>query len=283
MATLTLHLTLKNLCSGIAALATIILAVIVGVVPADSLKDWRWVIYALGAVAVVAAVTQMFLQSHEDKDLARKVDSLLATRGVEPSAKLMATASMVDDIAIIDARREPGIDGEVYRLAVSPKTMAWEITKGIYAAANREFTEVIDTDILVEMYLVNTAKDKTKYVRELRLSVEISGKTVQFKQQNDLAALEFGDHEFEYGLRSDPNSNFGDVEPIKQLANQLPFALAPEQPVEGWVRFMATKINPDNIVQGTVRLTVIDSLGNEYFIHKVPERLRRGELALRRV
>ena len=39
----------------------------------------------------------------------------------------------------------------------------------------------IDCDALVELYLVNTSKTESKYVRELRLSAELNGATVNFE------------------------------------------------------------------------------------------------------
>ncbi len=50
------------------------------------------------------------------------------------------------------------------------------------------------------------------------------------------------------------------------------------------VRFMASEINPEKIANGTIRLVVIDSVGNKYPIQKVPVgRERRGEIGLVRV
>jgi hypothetical protein len=175
---------------------------------------------------------------------------------------------------------QSAVDGEVYRLVMSPRSVAWELVRDIFRMKGRPDDAVVDTDILVEMYLVNRDSTKTRYVRDLRLSAEVSGKQVEFKRQNDLWADDFNDLEFEYGLKEAQGE---DVEPIKQLSNTFPLPLAPEQPVEGWVRFMAKEINADKIAQGTVTLTVIDSLGNEYVISKAAtDRERRGEIGLRR-
>jgi hypothetical protein len=129
------------------------------------------------------------------------------------------------------------------------------------------------------MYVVNRSSDKTRYIRDMNLSAEVSGKEVQFKRQDDLLAHEFDDRQYEYGLRDREDTFREEPQPLKRLYSQLPLALAPEQPAKGWVRFMATEINANKITQGTIKLTVIDSLGKEYSIHKVPmERERRGEI-----
>jgi hypothetical protein len=144
----------------------------------------------------------------------------------------------------------------------------------------REDEAVVDTDVLVEMYLVNSDTDKTRYVRDIKLSAEVNGKRVEFKRQDDLWADDFNNTEFEYGIKGD---GFIDVERINQLSTRFPLALSPGQPVEGWLRFMAKEINADKIAQGTITITVIDSLGNEYPITKAdPNRNRRGEIGLRR-
>jgi hypothetical protein len=100
----------------------------------------------------------------------------------------------------------------------------------------------------------------------------------------NLSAEDFNDSRYEYGLRIKENTFSETPQPLKRLFDKLPMALSPKQPTEGWVRFMAKDINPDKIEQGTIKLTVTDSVGQQYSIHKVPsERERRGEIALRRV
>jgi len=177
----------------------------------------------------------------------------------------------------------PEIDGEVYRMATSPRVMEWELVKQMLKGSGRKDDPLVDTDILVEMYLVNKSSDRTRYIREMRLSAEIDGTRISFVRQPDLLAEEFNGKR-EYGIREAKDTFREDPEPLKQLAGELPLALAPEQPAEGWVRFMAKQINPDKITSGTVTLKVIDSVGTEYSIHKVPkDRERRGEIVLRRL
>jgi diguanylate cyclase (GGDEF)-like protein len=182
------------------------------------------------------------------------------------------------------ADAQSGIDGEVYRLVKSPRVMEWEFVKQIYKASGRKDDPVVDTDILVEMYLVNKSADRTRYIREMRLSAEIDGERIPFVRQPDLLAEAVGDAKFEYGMRDRLETFQEPPRPLQQLGREFPLALAPEQPAEGWTRFMAKNINPDKVASGTIMLTVIDSVGTEYSIHKVPiERERRGEVSLRRL
>jgi hypothetical protein len=278
-----LHLTVKNLFAGVGAVSGGAIGAIVALVPVEDLSHWRWTIYALAAIAFSGSIAQMFLQSREDKELFRKIDQLLAARGLGPSSETeMLPASMA---TVLDTKptTEPPIDGEVYRLAMSPRSAAWELVKGIYQHQGRADEAVIDTDILVEMYLVNRDTEKTRYIRELQLYAEIDEKEVLFKRKDDFLAKDFNNQEWEYGLRSNPKTLAEEPATLKRLFSSLPITLTPEQPTEGWVRFMATAINPDKIRQGSIKLTVIDSVGKEYSIHKVPlERERLGEIALRR-
>lgn len=175
----------------------------------------------------------------------------------------------------------PEIDGEVYRLVKSPRVMSWELFRDIHKVAGKGAEPLVDTDILVEMYLVNRHADKSRYIRDFWLSAEIGGKRVQFKRQDDLSTH---DDKYDYGLHIEGAPPAKDAEPLKRLYQVLPMALAPEQPTEGWVRFMASAVNPELITDGTICLTVVDSVGKEYSIKRVSkERERRGEIGLRRV
>jgi hypothetical protein len=163
---------------------------------------------------------------------------------------------------------------------MSPRSIAWPLVRDVYRIQGKPDAAVIDTDILVEMYVVNRDPEKTRYVRDVRLSAEVNGLRKEFKRQDDLKADNFNDKEYEYGLKE---QSFSEVEPIASLSRTFPLALAPEQPIEGWLRFMAREINADKIVQGTIVIAVVDSLGNEYFINRVAaDRERRGEIGLRR-
>jgi hypothetical protein len=133
------QVTRKNFCSGVAAVSGSALAVLMGLVPADHLKDWQWLIIVLAVLAAIGSVVQMFLQSGEDRDLGRKIDALLAVTGREPTQPMIA-GHMADENKpnATASLTEPDIDGEVYRLAMSPRSMAWEIVASLYKAKGRE-------------------------------------------------------------------------------------------------------------------------------------------------
>jgi hypothetical protein len=275
------HPTPKNACSGVTALSGGVLTAIMGAVPADKLHDWKGPIIVLAVITVIASLVQMLLASHEDRELIKKIETLIANREgtagpsqqeVQPLAQQSQSASIAT----------PSIDGEVYRLAMSPRSVAWPIVREIFTMKGRPDDAVVDTDILVEMYLVNTDSDKTQYIKEMRLSAEVNGKRVEFKRQDDLLADPFADRDFEYGLKDEQNPS--EVEPLKRLFSNMPLVLQPRQPADGWVRFMATEINPDRITEGSITLTVVDSLGNEYSISRVgTDKQRHGEISLRRL
>ena len=258
-----------------------ILTIIMGAVPADSLHNWKWPIIGLAILTVLASLVQMILASHEDRELIKKIEILIAKQSAHDSVPQQEVKSLAPLPQTPQAlETAPVIDGEAYRLVMSPRSVAWPLGRDLYKMKGRADEAVVDTDILVEMYLVNRASDRTRYVREFRLSAEVSGKRVEFKRQNDLFADDFNNIKFEYGLKS---AEFEETQPIKQLAERFPLALAPEQPVEGWVRFMAKEINADKITEGTIVLTAIDSVGNEYPIQRVAaDRERVGEIRLRR-
>jgi len=175
----------------------------------------------------------------------------------------------------------PVIEGEVYRIALSPRTMSWEMVKGIYQVQGRPQDAKIDCDVLIDLYLVNTSKTESKYVRDLKLSAEVKGATVNFARQDDLRAVDFNNKKYEYGLRLE---KWDTKEPIKQMFSALPFCLSPAQPVAGWVRFMAKDINPDDIKDKSFKLRVVDSLGEEHPISKVGTgKKSKGEIGLRRL
>jgi hypothetical protein len=215
-------------------------------------------------------------------DLGKKIDRLLADRGLSPEMPLPhpVLASTISLTPSDVPPHVPDIDGEVYRIAISPRTMAWELVRDIYRIQGRQDEASVDCDVLVEMYLVNTSRTETRYVRDLKLSAEVSGKRVFFQRQDDLRAKDFADKGFEYGVKDNKGDEAG---PVKQLFSALPIALAPTQPVEGWVRFMAKDINPDEITEKSWQLSVVDSVGHEHAITKAVLRERKGEVALRRL
>ena len=173
------------------------------------------------------------------------------------------------------------IDGELYRLALVPRTAAWEILKAAFKMEGREDEAAIDCDVLVEMYLVNKST-KDKFVRELRLSSEIGGVRTNFAMQTDFKAKDMLNKQFEYSLDLGHDFYAPDV-PLDKLFTAVPFALSPQQPLEGWVRFFIRGINPDKIDRSSWQVTAVDSVGNEFPITQVGLRKRDGEVSIRRL
>ena len=269
------------------------LALIPLVVPPEHLGWARWwaIIIGLAALGVAAIFVQSLIQSSEDHKRDRreqerdtKFGEMLGIvkklSGIDadsaPPAVPVAQA-LVENIA---SPLTPDIDGEVYRIALSPRTMSWELIRDIYRIQGHADEAKVDCDVLVEMYLVNPSKNETRYVRDLRLSAEVDGSRVILQRQEDLRAMDLLDKEYEYGLKE---SKGEDTEPVKQLFSALPVALAPTQPIEGWVRFLIEGVNPDKITEKSWHLSVVDSLGNEYPITKIGQKERKGEVALRRL
>jgi hypothetical protein len=297
--TFDVHLNWKNGLSIVIGICVILLAVIPLKVDAAHIGWMRWQVgmYGLATIAMVALFLQAAIQSKEDhereiRESARDeslvrieeqvADLVEQSKTGKPKPQIIESAPSEPQGELSKAQTPAppqDIDGEVYRLVLSPRSVAWGLVRDIFRATGRE-DAVVDTDILVEMYLVNRDKTKTRYVRDLRLSAEVDGERVDFKRQADLMADDFNDTEFEYGLKDGIGET---VKPINALTHNFPMALAPEQPVEGWVRFMANAINADKVAQGTIVLIAIDSLGNEYPITKAAaSRQSSGEIGLRR-
>jgi hypothetical protein len=171
------------------------------------------------------------------------------------------------------------IDGELYRITVTPRSVAWPLLKDVYRIQGHPEDARTDTDILVEMYLVNTTKE-IKHIRDIKLSVEIAGKRMPLERQPDLDAEAFSGMQFEYGLKPQAGD---EAQQIKLLCSSMPVALAPEQPIEGWMRFLAKEVNPDAFDDKTWQFLIVDSVGNEYPLVKISSRERKGEIGLRRV
>ena len=259
-----------------------ILAAITILVPADRLQvpPLRNVVIGLAVVAIITLGAQMFMQSREDHDLGKKLDVLMAAKGMFPD-QLPQPLELVQ-ARHIGAHNSPGIDGEIYRLALSPRTMSWEFLREIYRVQGRPEDATIDCDILLDVYLVNPSKNETQYVKDLRLSVDVNGKQVDAERQNDLRGIDISGKKYEYGLQMGKES--GPAEPITPLFSSLPFALSPLQAVKGWVRFTAKDINADKVTANSWKLRVVDSLDVEHAITKVGDGSgKKGEIALRRL
>src|SRR5439155_27211975 len=83
---MTLHLNGKNACATCAGVCVVILAAITILVPADRLQvpPLRNVVIGLAVVAIITLGAQMFMQSREDHDLGKKLDVLMAAKGMFP-------------------------------------------------------------------------------------------------------------------------------------------------------------------------------------------------------
>jgi len=294
------HLTLKNSLSWIVGACVVGLALITLLVDPQHLGWLRWqvLVVALGVIAIGALLIQSAIQSKEDheakaREKARderletidvRLTQLASTKHVETIVESVQTVDAPQLTASPETPRKPqegdGIDGIVYRIAISPRTFAWEIIGDIYRMKGIPDDAKIDCDVLVEMYLVNTSKTETAYVRDFELSAEIKGERFTLKLQDNLKANDFNGQEFEYGLKE---TRFDDAEPLKRLFTALPLALQPKQPIEGWARFLAENINPDSITEKTWKLSAVDSLGDQHPINKAAiDRENKGEVGVRR-
>lgn len=275
------RLSLKNGCLAMTIICGAIVATVVGVVPASSLglPLWKWTIVSCGILCGMAAIIQAVKQSLEDHDLGNKINRLLADRFPSPEIP----SPQVPLIAVTDLPqpKSPDIDGELYRLSVVPRTAAWEIIKAAFKMHGQEDEAAVDCDVLIEMYLVNKSV-KDKYVRELRLSAEISGVRTNFALQNDFRAADMIDKQFEYSLDCGHDFYAPDL-PLSKLFTVLPLTLSPQQPAEGWVRFFIKEINPDKVDRNTWQVSVVDSVGNEFPITKIASGKREGEVSIRRL
>ena len=257
---------------------------------------WQVAIYVLSASAIASLFVQAMTQSKEDhkrdqKEIERdkrqeSIESKIA--GLSEQLKTGTPKPTITESAVklevpppvLEPEPPPDIDGEVYRLVMSPRSMAWPIIRDVFKLQGRPDDAGVDTDILVDMYIVNQNLRNPEHLKDLRLSAEVNGKRINFECQDDLMAEPFGDHEYEYGLKTKDSQ---EIEPLKRLFDKLPIALQPRQPADGWVRFMARDINPEKIANDTIVLKVINSIGKEYVISKAATKQRKGEIHLRRL
>ncbi len=143
------HLTFKNVLSVVVGFCVLGLAVIPLAVPIDHLTWMRWqaAILALACVAVVALVWQATIQSREDherEEREKKRDE--RQEGIETRiAQVMQaiqTGKPPDTVAheiSVSQHASPGemsrgIDGEVYRIAMSPRSISWELVRDVFAS-----------------------------------------------------------------------------------------------------------------------------------------------------
>jgi len=244
--------------------------------------DWYFiaVLFVVSSVLFYVAIRSRPIKKAE---IAGVLDELLAAKKVarESSPNIALTLSVpappLREVSSTTQIQE--IDGELYRLATAPRTMSWELLRDLCKVSGRPGDAVVDCDVLVEMYLVNLSKQQ-KYIREIRLSAEIAGVRTNFEMMRDLRANDINNRKYEYALESSGDFYAPD-EPLKLLMPQIPLSLTPEQPTEGWIRFTAKEINPDNIDRKTWQVMVVDSTGTEHPITKVSQRPLVGKVGLR--
>jgi hypothetical protein len=280
-------LSFKNGCGLVTGISVVTLAVVTVFVPPERLSSapWKCVVVVLGLVAILALALQMVRQSREDGELTEKVDTLLADRGVPPTPPSQERLEPTGAPARPEPQENSGtqdITGELYRAATAPRTISWELVRDVFAMSGHPEKARVDCDVLLEMNLVNTSK-QTKYVRDIQASVEIDGVRATLERMPDLRAQDIKNEKYEYALDGESKDFYAAEEAMKPLMAQSPATLVPEQPIEGWTRFMARAINPDKINSATWCVTVVDSTGGQYPIVKVAPRPNRGEVTLRRL
>jgi cytoskeletal protein RodZ len=295
----TVDLTRKNLLAIVIGACVLGLAIIPIKVAPDHLSWFRWqfLVYLLGIVGITAIVAQALIQSKEDHEREKRelerdkrqesIESKLAElreqlkSGTPKPAITESPVKLEQPSPAPEPITPPDIDGEVYRLVYSPRSAAWPIIRDAFKLQGRPDDATVDTDILVDMYLVNQNLRNPQYIKDVHLSAEVNGKRVEFQRQGDFVAEPFADHDFEYGLKVKDSE---EVASLKPLFNTLPSTLQPQQPADGWIRFMAADINPEKIANGTIVLTVVNSVGKEYTISKASaNKPRCGEISLRRI
>jgi hypothetical protein len=256
------------------------IAVIVALVSPTHLESWRWALVGLAALMAVTAIAQMILQSREDRDLVGKIAFLYAKHG--GTAIVAVKETTIKPLAVESLAARKALDGELYRVVVSPKSAVWSMVKDIYRLQKPGYQPKIDTDVLMEMYLVNkTYKDK--FIREIEVYVTVDGQEVLLERQSDLSAYEFGGSHFEYGVEDVGGKPLSNALPLHKMEFGLSLPLVSEQPREGWTRFLAKEINPDGVDSKTWKVTVIDSLGNRYPITQTSTGGTKGEIGIRKV
>jgi len=197
-----------------------------------------------------------------------------------------ATASPVREMLsekvseIREAQKEASaITGELYQITTIPRTMSWEILRDAFKVHGKEAT--VDCDVLVGLYVVN-ASSSDRFIREVRLSAEVDHNRINFEMQRDLRAQDMDHKKYEYAIESE--DFYGQEKPLKQfLTSEQLLRLTPQEPAEGWVRFLAKDINPDKLDRNTWQVRVVTSVGREYTITKVSDSAKLQKIGLRRV
>jgi len=287
MATITLHLNLKNSLSFIVGLCVVVLAYIPLFVPVDHLSWLRWQMAAgmAALVALVALFVQACLQSRDDqkrdrdqeetRDLLKKI-----VEGRVPTAIGSESDQSVSAQQHVAGNKDD-LDGELQRVFVYPRI-------GVpYKLLQEAWTKIgghsdnpkVDCDIILAMYAVNRSQSVTHFVRDLAASVVVNGVRTDLERLDNFR-LDFGHDKLEYGLEKDENAT--EADPLPPLFSRLPCELPPNKPIEGWVRFVLKGVDPEKIDSNTWMFSLVDSLGIQHPLTKTSDRKKKGEIGFRR-
>jgi hypothetical protein len=191
-------------------------------------------------------------------------------------------------IAFFRKKARPVFDAEVYRIVRAPKGAFVDQTHDFYKGAGKGDDFKVDIDILVELYVVNMSSE-TQYIRDVSGFLEVEGETWPLVMQKGFEAFELNDRKVEWCLDPTPKDapiSFYDrelkLETLPQLADTFPITLEPRKAVEGWVKLLISKINPDKLEGVTdYNLKIRDSLGVKYPLIKAVQRSHKGEIGTR--
>jgi hypothetical protein len=246
-------------------------------------------LYFLGGLFVVASLVLTTLlyvartRVASKSEIAEIVNDLLAKKGLPDTLARSTTVNPGPDISATGDGR-PVLDGEIYRIVTTGKSMAAELTRSLYETMGRVKEFAIDVDVLVEMYVVNTSTMK-KYIRDFTGTVEVDGKTVTLVRQKDFYAWEFNNHPYEYCLRrGESQFDRSDLETLPNLSGALNTALEGGKPIEGWIRFLGKDLDPEKLTDNrSYKFFIVDSLGNEHPILRAVTTRREGQITARQI
>ena len=265
-----LYLTIKNACACVAAIAMILV-----VLSTVFFTAWRMPILALAFVAIVASVVLMFKQSADDHQLDGLIHNIIdrlppSTEGVasDKSPRLLEESSS----------QPPDFSIELCHIAVSPRSAAYVLVKDLYRIQGHPEEAKIDCDVLMKMYVVNTA-DSRRFIKDIVASVNVGNQRIELERKDDLQAIEFNRTQYEYGVK---RTEHADAEPIPYLYKELPTSVEPKQPLSGWVRFLAKNILPDAVDSNSWQIEIVDSVGTQWPITKLCDKRFSGEIGLLR-
>src|ERR1700674_1224844 len=176
MASITLHITLKNSLSFIVGLCVVVLALIPLTVPANHLSwlGWQITVWVAVGIALLALFVQVCLQSRDDAEMRDLLRKILEGKGATAISSERARPSISPQAV---TQKQDDLDGELQRVFVYPRL-------GIpYKLIQEAWTKVgghaenpkVDCDIILAMYAVNRSQSVTYFVRDLVASVEVDG------------------------------------------------------------------------------------------------------------